>query len=246
MEQQLLEVRAYTSQSISIRQPIIQHTAAVDPVPQRDTELLLLQRIQQMERERELKLKAAAPAIQPASTPNLDTLQAPDTSHKIALQPAQQPLVPKKSPAMSQASKDSMLHQQQPSQIVSQQPRNEPSATSSTPAKTTRQQHKVGTALPQVTGEATGGGAVPLPGDSHTHFFLSHCQSSGGDQTNAIYLELRQLGFTCWYDNRADDLTKEGMRKGIVHAAAFLLFLSKGVLDRPFCKYLFLVVAIFF
>jgi hypothetical protein len=233
MEQQLLEVRAYTSQSISIRQPIIQHTAAVDPAPQRDTELILLQRIQQMEeRERELKLKVSAPAIQPASTPNLDTtspLQAPDTSHKIALQQAQQPLVPKKSPAVSQASKISMLPQQ---------PRNEPSATSSTPSKTTRQQHKVGTALPQVTGEAAGGGAVPLPGDSHTHFFLSHCQSSGGDQTNAIYLELRQLGFACWYDNRADDLTKEGMRKGIVHAAAFLLFLSKGVLDRPFCKYL--------
>jgi hypothetical protein len=31
------------------------------------------------------------------------------------------------------------------------------------------------------------------------HFFLSHCQGTGGDQTNAIYLELRQLGFACWY-----------------------------------------------
>jgi hypothetical protein len=25
------------------------------------------------------------------------------------------------------------------------------------------------------------------------HFFLSHCQATGGDQTNAIYLELREL-----------------------------------------------------
>jgi hypothetical protein len=222
MEQQLL---AYTSQSITIRQPIIQHTAAVDPIPQG---------------ERELKLKAAAPAVQPASTPNEDTtspLQAPDTSRQTALQPAQQQLEPKTSPAVSQASTISILHQQHASQIASQQPRNEPSAASSTLSKNTHQQHKVGTALPQGAGEATGG-AVPLPGGSHTHFFLSHCQSSGGDQTNAIYLELRQLGFTCWYDNRADDLTKEGMRKGIVHAAAFLLFLSKGVLDRPFCEYL--------
>jgi hypothetical protein len=42
-------------------------------------------------------------------------------------------------------------------------------------------------------------GAVRLPGGVASHFFLSHCQSTGGDQTNAIYLELRQMGFTCWY-----------------------------------------------
>jgi hypothetical protein len=42
-------------------------------------------------------------------------------------------------------------------------------------------------------------GAVRLPGGVASHFFLSHCQSSGGDQTKAIYLELRQMGFTCWY-----------------------------------------------
>jgi hypothetical protein len=42
-------------------------------------------------------------------------------------------------------------------------------------------------------------GAVPLPSNAQSHFFLSHSQSSGGDQTNAIYLELQQLGFTCWY-----------------------------------------------
>jgi hypothetical protein len=44
-----------------------------------------------------------------------------------------------------------------------------------------------------------GVGAVALPGDAQSHFFLSHAQSTGGDQTNAIYLELQQLGFTCWY-----------------------------------------------
>jgi hypothetical protein len=40
------------------------------------------------------------------------------------------------------------------------------------------------------------------------------------------------------YDNRAKDLTKEGMRRGIQQAAAFLLFLSEGVLERPFCQVL--------
>ena len=39
------------------------------------------------------------------------------------------------------------------------------------------------------------------------------------------------------YDNRAKDLTKEGMRRGIRQAAAFLLFLSEGVLERPFCQF---------
>ena len=37
-------------------------------------------------------------------------------------------------------------------------------------------------------------------------------------------------------DNRATDLTKEGMLKGIEQAAAFVLFLSQGVLQRPYCQ----------
>ena len=37
-------------------------------------------------------------------------------------------------------------------------------------------------------------------------------------------------------DNRADDLTKDGMLKGIEQAAAFILFLSVGVLKRPYCQ----------
>ena len=44
------------------------------------------------------------------------------------------------------------------------------------------------------------------------------------------------MGFQVWYDNRADDLTKEGMLKGIEEAAAFLLFLSGDVLNRPYCQ----------
>ena len=39
-----------------------------------------------------------------------------------------------------------------------------------------------------------------------------------------------------WYDNRADDLTKEGMLKGIEKASAFILFLSTNVLNRPYCQ----------
>ena len=43
----------------------------------------------------------------------------------------------------------------------------------------------------------------------------SHSQATGGDQANAIYLELERMGFKAWYDNRASDLTKEGMLAGI-------------------------------
>ena len=39
-----------------------------------------------------------------------------------------------------------------------------------------------------------------------------------------------------WYDNRADDLTKEGMLKGIEQAVAFVLFLSQGVLESHYCQ----------
>ena len=38
-------------------------------------------------------------------------------------------------------------------------------------------------------------------------------------------------------DSRAADLTKEGMRKGVVNTAAFLLFLSDGVLARSFVQF---------
>jgi hypothetical protein len=225
MEQQLLEVRACTSQGISISRPTIQNTAAVHPAPHRDTELLLLQRIQQMEKEREL-VKATVPAVQPMTIPNKDVtspLQAPDTSHKIALQPVSQ-----KAAAVSQPSKGLS---QQPSQISSHKP-----DTTTTALQPLLQPASHTSAVAPATTTSANAGNIPLPGDSHTHFFLSHCQSTGGDQTNAIYLELQKLGFSCWYDNRATDLTKEGMRKGIVHAAAFLLFLSKGVLERPFCE----------
>ena len=44
------------------------------------------------------------------------------------------------------------------------------------------------------------------------------------------------LAFPLQYDNRADDLTKEGMLKGIEQSASFILFLSSGVLERPYCQ----------
>jgi hypothetical protein len=81
---------------------------------------------------------------------------------------------------------------------VHQQPSCPPSHSTSTPAPVRfvlQQGHHSNNKVPA----GVGVGAVPLPGDAQSHFFLSHAQSTGGDQTNAIYLELQQLGFTCWY-----------------------------------------------
>ena len=165
MEQQLLEVRAYTSQAISINRPTIQHNAAVDHAPQRDTELLLLQRIQEQmeEKERELKLKATAPAIQPMTIPNEDItpLQALDASHKTTTLQR----IPHKSAVVPHTSQ---IVPRQASQISSlQAPKpNVPSATNITPSRSTQQQHQMAAALPQGGTKTAQGRPVPLPADS--------------------------------------------------------------------------------
>ena len=39
---------------------------------------------------------------------------------------------------------------------------------------------------------------VALPEGATKHFFLSHSQATGGDQSNALYLELERMGLKCW------------------------------------------------
>ena len=69
---------------------------------------------------------------------------------------------------------------------------------------------------------------------SGVDFFLSHYQATGGDQVMALELRLEQLGFVCWLDQKAASITKESMGLGVQSARVFLLFLSQGVLSRPF------------
>jgi hypothetical protein len=93
--------------------------------------------------------------------------------------------------------------QQQQQQQQQQQPSFPPSHSTNSPApvQLVRQQshHSNNNNNNNKVPPGVGVGAVPLPADAESHFFLSHAQSTGGDQTNAIYLELQQLGFTCWY-----------------------------------------------
>jgi hypothetical protein len=92
----------------------------------------------------------------------------------------------------SNSEKPPLPLQQQPplQQHTSSPPLSIPPSVSARPAQ--QQQGHRSNKVPVSTG------AVPLPDGAQSHFFLSHAQSTGGDQTNAIYLELQQLGFTCW------------------------------------------------
>jgi hypothetical protein len=68
-------------------------------------------------------------------------------------------------------------------------------------------------------------------------FFLSHHQALGGDQCQILYLVLQEQSYRVWYDMHATDLTKEGMRQGIVRSAAYVLLLTDGVLEREFVQF---------
>ena len=47
---------------------------------------------------------------------------------------------------------------------------------------------------------------------------------------------LEKCGFKCWYDMNADDLTANGMDIGVHKSDIYILFLSEGVLGRPFVQ----------
>eukprot|EP00935_MAST-01C_sp_MAST-1C-sp1_P000110 g110.t1 len=85
-----------------------------------------------------------------------------------------------------------------------------------------------------VAGDASANAPPPLAAGQSWHFFLSHCQSTAGDQVYSLCLELEAKSFSVWYDQRAEDLTSQGMQDGVAGSAIFILFLSEGVMSRPF------------
>ena len=59
---------------------------------------------------------------------------------------------------------------------------------------------------------------------------------SGGDQVDTLNLELQKRGFASWYDNQMSSLTKEAMAAGVQASHCVVLFLSAGVLQRPYVQ----------
>jgi hypothetical protein len=66
--------------------------------------------------------------------------------------------------------------------------------------------------------------------------FISYAQGSGQDQTMMLTRLLKDAGLKVWHDMVASDLTAEGMEKSIANSRNLLIFLSNGVMSRPFCN----------
>ena len=77
--------------------------------------------------------------------------------------------------------------------------------------------------------------ALPLH-ERQYDFFINHCQSSGQDQCGKLALLLERAGAKVWYDMEAANLTAQGMEEGVANARNVLIFLSEGVMSRPFCN----------
>lgn len=68
------------------------------------------------------------------------------------------------------------------------------------------------------------------------HLFLSHKQQ-GADGYAALTKErLGRRGLKCWVDT-AERCDRAGMEAGIKGSEAVLIFLFKGTLDRPYCRF---------
>jgi hypothetical protein len=72
--------------------------------------------------------------------------------------------------------------------------------------------------------------------DRKFDFFINHCQKSGQDQCKTLCLELQKVGASVWYDMQAQDLTAQGMEKGVSESRNVIIFLSDDVMGRPFCN----------
>ena len=77
--------------------------------------------------------------------------------------------------------------------------------------------------------------AFPLPEGKDFHFFISHCQATGGDQANLLCTNLETLGVKVWYDMKMPDLTEAAMVEGVKASVAMIVLLTPRVMSRPFC-----------
>ena len=78
--------------------------------------------------------------------------------------------------------------------------------------------------------------ARPLPDGCKWHFFLSHKQTTGQNQTGLLDTGFQKRHFKPWYDMNVKNLTTEGMKEGVTESAVFMLFLSQDVFKSDFVQ----------
>ena len=77
----------------------------------------------------------------------------------------------------------------------------------------------------------------PKPFGCDYHVFLSHKQANAGDQVQVMSVMFQVRGLSVWYDMEQKDITEAGMQEGVSKSGVVVLFLSNGVLERPFVQF---------
>lgn len=69
------------------------------------------------------------------------------------------------------------------------------------------------------------------------HFFISHAQSSGGDQVHSLTKELQIRGCTVWWDQELEtEISEETMKNGISMSMVVVVFLTRYSMERYFTQ----------
>lgn len=76
--------------------------------------------------------------------------------------------------------------------------------------------------------------APPLP--MRHRFFLSHAQADAAGTVRSLFAMCRELGIECWFDRTQDDLTLDGMRRGVQRSGVLVVITSEHVLASWYCQ----------
>jgi len=76
----------------------------------------------------------------------------------------------------------------------------------------------------------------PLPPGCKWHFFICKNEAPGAQAAMVIYHELRARGYKVWISNDVEGTNEDRMRQGVRGSAVFLMYLTKGIFARPWCR----------
>ena len=79
---------------------------------------------------------------------------------------------------------------------------------------------------------ASGASVLPM----RYHVFCSHMQVEASGDVGTLTSLFCHSGLNVWRDMEQDDLTAEGMKRGVEMSDVFVLFLTNSTLSRPFCR----------